>query len=101
MQKGDAVLKGGILYSSPGEVCAITIGDIKDDTLFVHIEKGEKHINGSYEKINKEFASRMLKLYPEIKYINREDDSGDPGLRHAKESYHPLGLLRKYNVIMG
>ena len=96
---GDNVMKGGILYDKPGSVCAITIGDVRGDTLYVHIEKGAREVNGSYEMINKEFASHNLKENPSIRFINREDDSGDEGLRKAKESYHPLGLMRKYNVI--
>lgn len=100
MSEGDSVMEGGILYRKPGEICAITIGDVKGDTLFVHIEKGTKAVAGSYETINKEFAAYMMEKYPEIKYINREDDSGDEGLKRAKESYHPIALLRKYNVIL-
>lgn len=96
---GDRILKGGLLYSDPENVCGITIGDIKGDTLFVHVEKATKAINGSYEMINHQFAAKMKELYPQIKYINREDDSGDSGLRKAKESYHPVDILRKYNVI--
>ena len=99
LAEGDAVMHGGVLYESPGKICAITIGDVKGDTLFVHIEKATKAINGSYEMINKEFASHVLEVHPEVKFINREDDSGDEGLRKAKESYHPVDLLRKYNVI--
>lgn len=99
LAEGDSVMHGGILYDKPGEICAITIGDVKGDTLFVHVEKGTKEVNGSYEMINKEFASYMKDKFPEVKYINREDDSGDEGLRKAKESYHPVALLRKYNVI--
>lgn len=97
--EGDPVMHGGVLYNRPGEICAITIGDVKGDTLFVHIEKATKKINGSYEMINKEFASHVLDVHPEVKFINREDDSGDEGLRKSKESYHPVTLLRKYNVI--
>ena len=99
LAEGDGVMHGGVLYDKPGSICAITIGDTKGDTLYVHIEKGTKAINGSYETINKEFAAHVLQEHPEIKYINREDDSGDEGLRKAKESYHPIALLRKYNVI--
>ena len=95
----DPVMHGGILYSSPGNICAITIGDVKGDTLFVHIEKATRAVNGSYEMINREFASHVLEVHPEVKFINREDDSGDEGLRKAKESYHPITLLKKFNVI--
>lgn len=98
--EGDPVMKGGILYNEPRKVCAFTIGDIKGDTLFVHIEKGDRLVPGSYEMINHEFASHIQQAYPFVKYINREDDSGDEGLRRAKESYHPVDLLKKYNVIL-
>ena len=99
LEEGDPVMHGGVLYSSPGHICALTIGDVKGDTLYVHIEKATKSINGTYEMINKEFASHVLEVHPEVKFINREDDSGDEGLRRAKESYHPVDLLKKYNVI--
>lgn len=100
LEEGDPVMHGGVLYSSPGHICALTIGDVKGDTLYVHIEKATKSINGTYEMINKEFASHVLEVHPEVKFINREDDSGDEGLRRAKESYHPVDLLKKYNVII-
>lgn len=91
-------MKGALLYVN-GKVCAFTIADIKGDTLFIHIEKATREVAGSYEMINKVFAERMLELHPDIKYINREDCAGDEGLRRAKESYHPVKILKKYNVI--
>lgn len=97
VEKGDLIEKGAILKVG-GEVAGFTLGDVKGDTLFVHVEKCTRQFEGSYEKINKEFAAMMMAQYPEIKYINREDDAGDPGLRFAKESYHPVEMLRKYNV---
>ncbi len=98
MQEYDLPYTGGLLRVN-GRVAAFTIGDIKGDTLFVHIEKADRDIPGAYETINKCFAADMLSMYPHIKYINREDDAGDPGLRKAKESYHPIEVLKKYNVI--
>lgn len=98
INEGDTVLKGMILYAD-NKVCAYTIGDIKHDTLFVHVEKATRTVNGSYEMINYLFAKQMTETYPEIKFINREDDAGDIGLRMAKESYHPLEVLKKYNVV--
>lgn len=95
---GDEVLKGMLLYAD-GKVCAYTIGDVKGDTLFVHVEKATRAVNSSYEMINYLFAREMTTAHPEIEYINREDDSGDPGLRMAKQSYHPCEILKKYNII--
>lgn len=99
MKEGDKRLIGAILYVGE-EVAAFTIGDIKRDTLFVHVEKASLRFEGSYEKINKEFASMVCDLYPAVKFINREDDSGDEGLRFAKQSYHPLEILKKFNVAL-
>lgn len=96
--EGRTPLAGALLYAR-GKVAAFTIGDIKGDTLFIHIEKATREVAGSYEMINKSFAEMMTKRYPSIRYINREDCAGDEGLRKAKESYHPLEVLRKYNVV--
>lgn len=88
---------GGLLRVE-GKVVAFTIGDIKGDTLFIHIEKADRDVPGSYEMINKAFAEDMLARFPQLRYVNREDDSGDEGLRKAKMSYHPDELLRKFSV---
>lgn len=76
-----------------GEIAAYTIGEIIRDTLFVHIEKANKEIPGAYNMINKHFASMVCD--ETIKYINRSDDAGDEGLRHAKKSYNPIFLIDK------
>lgn len=97
VKEGDPNLLGA--YLTDGEnICAFSIGDIKHDTFFVHVEKALRKYPGSYEMINKEFAALILETYPKIKYINREDDAGDEGLRKAKQSYHPLTMLEKYNI---
>lgn len=98
LKEGDEFLKGGILYVND-EVAAYTIGDIKGDTLFVHVEKATRKFNGSYEMINMLFAKEQCEKNPDIKFINREDDAGDIGLRMAKESYHPTQMLKKYNIL--
>lgn len=95
---GDKHLEGIILFAK-GEVCAYTIGDVKGDTLFIHVEKATREVVGSYEMINYLFAKLMTEKYSQIKFINREDDAGDIGLRMAKESYHPIEILKKYNIV--
>lgn len=92
--------EGAVLRDGNGDIVAFTAGETVGDTLILHIEKMRHDISGAGEAINKLFAERMLSAHPEIVYINREDDSGDPGLRYAKESYHPEFKLRKYNVLM-
>ncbi|MEF9924204.1 MAG: phosphatidylglycerol lysyltransferase domain-containing protein [Muribaculaceae bacterium] len=81
-----------------GEVVAFTIGEVISDILHVHIEKAIHNYNGASEMINKAFVVDILKRH-NIKYVNREDDAGDEGLRKAKMSYHQTKLLAKYNVI--
>lgn len=88
----------GAILIADDKPCAFTIGEIKGDTLFIHIEKALRGYHGSYETINKEFAAMIRAKNPNVKYINREDDGGDEGLRKAKESYHPLTILKKYNI---
>ena len=99
IKEGDIRLEGAVLMVGD-QIAAFTIGDVKNDTLYVHVEKASRAFDGSYEKINKEFASMMCERHPEIKYINREDDSGDEGLRKAKQSYHPVAILNKYNIAL-
>ena len=98
MAEKETPMEGGILYAS-GQPVAFTIGDTKGDTLFIHIEKADRNIPGAYEAVNKYFAAKMAESHPALKYVNREDDAGDEGLRRAKESYHPLQLLAKYDIV--
>lgn len=91
--------EGSLLRGSDGTIAAFTIGEVIGDTLYTHIEKADHRIAGAGETINKLYAAEMLRRHPDLRYINREEDMNDPGLRHAKESYHPLMLLNKYNLL--
>ncbi|MDO4319324.1 MAG: phosphatidylglycerol lysyltransferase domain-containing protein [Bacteroidales bacterium] len=90
--------EGAILRSESGEICAFTVGEVIGDTVFCHIEKINHEINGAGAAVNKLFAAYMLRRHPRLRYINREEDCGDEGLRAAKLSYHPAAILEKYNV---
>ncbi|WP_461248600.1 5-formyltetrahydrofolate cyclo-ligase, partial [Treponema sp. R6D11] len=70
---------------------------ISDDTIIIHFEKASAEIRGSFVAINKLHCEKMMKKYPELKYVNREDDSGIQGLRKAKLSYFPDFFVEKYS----
>ena len=96
-------LQGGLLRLN-GEVVAFTIAEkTNSDTLLVHIEKAYADIVGAYPAIANEFLRSSVVVDQaagelSVRYINREDDAGDEGLREAKMQYHPLFLLEKYSV---
>ena len=82
-----------------GRVVAFTIGEVIGEVAHIHIEKSLREIAGSAESINRLFAEFIRKKYPQVKWVNRQDDAGDEGLRQAKMSYSPAFLLGKYKVI--
>jgi len=86
-------LDGGLIRAG-GKVVAFSMGDkLTNDTYLVHIEKAFTDVNGAYAIINQQFSEHSAGQYL---YINREDDSGDEGLRKAKLSYHPVMRTEKY-----
>lgn len=93
--------EGALLRPAPGaQPVAFTVGEVAGDTLYAHIEKMDHSVNGSGETISSSFCSMMRERYPALRYVNREDAAGDPGLKRAKEAYQPLMLLPKYNVVI-
>jgi hypothetical protein len=84
----------GALIRVQGKVIAFTMGEpVTADTFVVHFEKAYADIQGSYAIINREFVKR--ELLGHYTYVNREEDMGIPGLRHAKTSYQPVRLIEK------
>ena len=86
---------GGILRVD-GKIVGLSMGEIVRDTLFIHIEKANTELSGVYQKLVQCFAREFVN--EDVRYINREEDVGDPGLRKSKMSYRPLKLLEKYTV---
>ncbi len=64
----------------------------------MHVEKADVSVPGAYAVINNELARRLAGKY---EFLNREEDMGKPGLRKAKQSYHPAIHLMKYSAIPG
>ena len=89
---------GGGLYAED-RMIAFTFGEkICSDTFQVRFEKAHGEINGAYPMVNREFVQLVCARYPEVRYINREDDMGLENLRKSKESYYPAFLLRKFTA---
>lgn len=88
-------LEGLVLYAG-GQPVAVTMGSrLSQDTFDVHFEKAREDIQGAYGAINRAFARHLREKYPDLRYLNREDDLGLPGLRKAKLSYEPAFLVEK------
>lgn len=89
----DLHLSGGILRVN-GEVAAFSIGEPINPEIFnVHIEKAlAESVEGAYPMINQQFVLHECMDY---KYVNREEDVGEEGLRKAKLSYKPAFLVEK------
>jgi hypothetical protein len=88
--------RGGVIRRQ-GKVEAFSLGELLNpDTVVIHIEKANPEIPGLYALINQQF---LEKEWGTIRYVNREQDLGEPGLRKAKESYHPDHLVEKFILI--
>ena len=86
----------GAMLIVDGKVVAFSIGEKIKDTLIVHVEKALTRYEGVYPTMAQEFAK--LFATSEIKFINREEDCGDNGLRISKLQYHPIEVKEK-NIV--
>ena len=88
-------MEGLVLYVG-NQVVAMTMGSrLSEDTMDVHFEKADLDYPGAYAVINRAFARHIREKYPEVKFLNREEDMGIEGLRKAKLSYHPHHMVEK------
>ena len=88
-------LEGLVVYVGSRAV-AMTMGSrLSEDTVDVHFEKADADDPGAYALINRAFARYLREKYPEVKFLNREEDMGIEGLRKAKLSYQPHHLVEK------
>ena len=88
-------LEGLVMYVGE-QVVAMTMGSrLDEETVDVHFEKADVDYPGAYAVINRAFARHIREKYPEVKFLNREDDMGIEGLRKAKLSYYPHHMVEK------
>ena len=88
-------MEGLALYNGE-QILAMTLGSqASRDTFDVHFEKARWDVDGAYTVINNEFARYIRDKYPQIRFLNREEDMGLDGLRKSKESYYPHHMIEK------
>lgn len=88
---GGAVRINGVLE-------AFAIGEaLNPSTAVCHCEKAMPGYHGLPQLINHWFAEHELTGFT---WVNREQDLGIPGLRQAKESYHPHHLVEKVRITL-
>jgi len=77
-----------------GTIQAFAVGEaLRPDTAVCHFEKAMPGYQGLGQLVNQWFAKYTLQGFT---FENREQDLGIPGLRQAKESYHPDHMADKY-----
>ncbi len=86
----------GALVEMNGKPVAFTVGErLRPDLALIHLEKADPSVPGIYAFINQQFICRQ---FPDVQFVNREEDMGIPGLRRAKESYYPHHMATKYRI---
>jgi hypothetical protein len=86
----------GLISYIDGSPAAFCLGEaLPNREIFaIHFEKGIDEYKGIYQFINQAFAQMAMVKY---KYLNREQDLGDEGMRQAKMTYRPVDVVKKYH----
>lgn len=91
----ELVLCGGIYYAD-GEPAGFIIGEeLDEETFALHFAKGRIKFTGVYQYMFNTFARILPAKY---RFMNFEQDLDKETLRHAKSSYVPDIMLKKYRV---
>lgn len=87
--------KGGVVLVD-GKVQALSLGEeLNREMVVVHVEKANAEFQGLYQYMSSEFLAREFAGY---RYVNREQDLGEPNLRKSKQSYNPVRMVEKYRI---
>jgi hypothetical protein len=94
----EALGSKGLLLRVDGEISAFGIGArLTLDMGVLNFEKAFADIKGLYQYFDRECARQ---LFAGFSYINKENDMGEPGLRKAKKSYHPVRIVKAYQLTL-
>lgn len=87
------LLGGGLEVD--GRLVALSLAERCGETLIIHVEKALYSHPGAYPTIVQSFAAHYG---AGCRWINREDDAGDRGLRTSKLQYLPAELAGKLRM---
>lgn len=87
---------GGIYIDNNLEAFSIGSKIAGGKGVDIHVEKANDSIRGLYQLINQQF---LVNEFPDVEWVNREEDLGIEGLRKAKLSYYPIQILEKYSIL--
>lgn len=79
-----------------GKIAAFSFGEVlntESSVAVIHLEHADTSVQGSFPLINQQFLKNE---WSGLELVNREEDMGLEGLRHAKKSYHPCLMVKKY-----
>ncbi len=89
----------GLILKDDDKVIAVTFASfLYEQVMDVHFEKALADIDGAYAVINNEFAKYVREKFPNVKFLDREEDMALEGLRRAKQSYYPSYQVVKYKA---
>ncbi|OGP58128.1 MAG: hypothetical protein A2V67_05590 [Deltaproteobacteria bacterium RBG_13_61_14] len=96
LRHADRLSFAGACIAVAGKIQAFSLGEsLNPDTAVIHVEKANPELEGLYPTLTHEYVKNA---WPDVAWINREQDLGEPGLRQAKESFFPDHLIEKYRV---
>lgn len=96
LELANALDLSGVVVLTDRSVAAFALGEkLNDSTYVCHFEKSDPFLEGAAQLVNREFCRTIA---ADFTYLNREQDLGESGLREAKNSYHPVGMIRKFTV---
>ena len=79
-----------------GELAGFAVGErVNEKMAVIHVERGEISYKGIYAFLNRKF---LMESFSDTLLVNRQEDTGNEGLRKAKQSYHPSKMIKKYLV---
>lgn len=85
----------GLILMDGDEILAMTLGSRLANHCFdVQFEKAIDE--NAYVAICSGFAAYLMEKYPDLRFLNREDDLGIEGLRKSKLAYNPVELIEKH-----